>query len=229
VSDDDITPVDRPGRVRVLDFGPEMVPIKGKHRIIRGKVARRKPTDVDAIMLHQTACVFGPLSDPDKRYRRAMRVASHAVAFRDAVALTAPVDWYVNGGGLLNLRCAHLEIEGHFAGIADDPTTPQREDLKSTWGSTPTPLEGLALDCALLAFDRLLDALRTWGADPRYVLAHRQSTGTRRSDPGWEIWHKVALEHAVKHRGLQTFPNLKIGTGRPIPRQWERFPGARGY
>jgi hypothetical protein len=54
-----------------------------------------------------------------------------------------------------------------------------------------------------------------------YIHAHRQSSGTRRSDPGEELWQKVVLEFAVPVLGLKTEPSRVLKDGRPIPESWD--------
>lgn len=187
------------------------------------KVAReRDPRDVDSIVLHQTACTFGP-DDAAKRHRRALGIAAHATVFRDGtLVLAAPVSWYMNHGNGLNARSIGLEVEGHYAGVADDPETPRREDLASTWQShEPTPLTDETIAAAREGIRVLVEEARAWGATIRYVLAHRQSSATRRSDPGELLWRAVVLEYAVPALGLATDPKLVVGDGRPVPREWD--------
>lgn len=217
-------------RVQILDLRdqqPNPPPKYGgvnKHRIVRGKVDVRDPKKVDSITVHQTACVFGKSSKYPTRHHRALEVACHALAFRDGVvALPNPLSWYVYHGNGLNSRSLGLEIEGSYVGQPDDPTTPVREDLQSHWGDEAkiTKLDDLTIETARTALYVLMEEAHKWGADIKYIHAHRQSSQSRRSDPGYEIWQEVVLEYAVKRLGLQTQPHMTLDTGRPIPLVWD--------
>lgn len=192
------------------------------HRVdARGRVVIRRAAEIDTVCLHQTACVFGPLARPEVRYLRAADVASHAVAFRTGVGvLQTPIRWYVNGGNGWNRRSVHLECEGHYPGRPDDPTTPRREDRDSVWGHEPTPLDELALLTARETLRALVEAARAEGCPMQYIVAHRQSSPSRRDDPGYELWRDVVTGYAVHEIGLKTRPGVIVGKGRPIPACW---------
>ena len=190
-----------------------------------GKVVIRDPKKVTGIGMHQTACVFGPAADPNKRYRRALNVPCHALAFRDGVFATAfPLEWYVYHGNELNAFSLGLEIEGHYPGCLDDPTTPIREDIRTTWGGKPTPFDDLAIETARAALKYLVEEGRKRGMPIQYVWAHRQSNGQKPSDPGFEIWKHVVLEYGCTQLGLQSEPTRAWRDVKQIPSVWE--PGA---
>jgi hypothetical protein len=202
--------------------------MKGAHlaKRARGRAVERRPEDVDAIVVHQTACDFlGPY-----RYRRALNVAAHAVAYRDGVAiLTCPPAWYMNGGNGLNPRGLHLECVGLLSGLVDVDDTPQREDLDTTWQRrAATVLDDRAIESYWAGLRALVESGRKWGAPLRYLFAHRQSSATRRSDPGEGIWRALA-PWAEEHLGLVTMPRHVVGDGRPIPREWDSERGVGRY
>lgn len=221
--------------IKVMDFRdeqpnpPPKYNGKRKHKIVKKSVVVRDPKDVDSITVHQTACVFGKSPHQETRYHRALGVACHALSFNDGVvALPNPIPWYVYHGNGFNKNSLGLEIEGSFVGCPDDPESPVREDLQSHWGddSRITPLTELGAETACVALERLMFEAEKWGANIKYINAHRQSSATRRSDPGYEIWNDVVLAFAVKELGLKTQPLLKIGKGRRIPLVWD--PEGRG-
>lgn len=187
-----------------------------------GRVVVRDPKKVTGIGIHQTACVFGPAADPEKRYRRALNVPCHALAFRDGVFATAfPLNWYVYHGNELNAFTLGLEIEGHYPGKPDDPTTPQREDIQSTWGGKPTPFDDLAIETARAALKHLVEQGRAAGMPIQYVWAHRQANGQKPSDPGYEIWKHVVLEYGCTQLGLKTECARSWKDGKQIPGAWD--------
>lgn len=189
--------------------------------LAREHTVERKPEDVTGICIHQTACVFGPLDDPPKRHRRALNVPAHIVAFRDGVyAQTAPLLWFLYHGNALNDRTLGLECEGHYPGLLDDPETPRREDEESIWaGAKATPLTPEALDCYRAALRHLVEAGRKEGMPIKFIWAHRQASGSRRSDPGQELWTMVA-EWGCRELGLEARYADKWKDGRPVPREW---------
>ena len=221
--------------VTILDFTdrdnpPPSVRGKVKHRIRRGKVSERTPDQVDTLVVHQTAVTFGRGRYPT-RHHRALDVACHALAFNDGVvARAAPLAWYVYHGNGFNARSVGLEIEGSFPGLMDDPTTPAREDLRTHWGdeSRMTPVTDLLVDTAFAAIEDLVWRATLWGADLRYIVAHRQSSATRRSDPGEQIWKEVVLP-AADAFGLVMRPKWIVGEGRTIPKEWDEDNGHGRY
>lgn len=198
---------------------------KRKHRIRNGRVVLRDPKKITGVTIHQTACVFGPLNDLVVRHRRALGVACHALAFgRDrTVVLANPLRSYVYHGNGFNPDDLGLEIEGHFSGLLDDPsTTPRREDLETVWnGKEPTKITVDIIETACEALRILVELGRSEGMPIEYIRAHRQSSGTRRADPGEGMWREVVLGYAVPTLGLKTQPRRAIGTGRPVPRAWD--------
>lgn len=190
-------------------------------RVDRGRAVERSPKSVIGIGIHQTACVFGP-KDPNKRNRRALAVPCHAMAFRDGTFVTAfPLEWHVHHGNDLNAFTLGLEIEGHYPGLPDDPGTPVREDIRSTWKGNPTPFSDLAVDTARAALRYLVEEGRRRGMPIEWIWAHRQAHGLKASDPGWEIWKRVVLDYGVPVLDLRTQVDRTWRDGRPIPAQWD--------
>lgn len=156
-----------------------------------GKVLRRDMKLVTGVCFHQTACVFGTprKSEPESKYRRALDIPCHGVGFMDGVAvLPCPLNWVVYHGNAFNADTIGLEFEGHYSGILDDPTTPRREDVRSTWqGKEPTPLTDVAIQCFRDLTKRVVDEARAMGAPIEFAYAHRQTNGDKVSDPGEAI------------------------------------------
>lgn len=220
-------------QVEVLDWRklqsnpPPLVRGKRKHKVVNGRVLERDMSKVDGIVLHQTACTFGPVDNALKRHQRAFGVACHALAFRDmTVVLPNPLPWLVWHGNGFNDRSLGIEAEGRLAGRSDDPTTAPQEDLESTWGGPPDDVTEQLAAATRRAIRELCE--RTYaehGVTLKYIWAHRQSSGDRRSDPGEELWKRAVLEYAVPVLGLRCEPSLALpskssGRGRPIPKQW---------
>lgn len=210
---------------------PALVRGKRKHRLgPNGKVVKRKASAIDGIVIHQTACTFGPSDDAQRRHERAFGVACHALAFRDGtVVLPNPLRSFVLHGNKLNDRSLGLECEGLLSGLRDDPATAPKEHLQTTWGGKPDDVTDLLVETARTALAKLVELGRAEGMPIRFIWAHRQSSGQRPSDPGQELWERVVLGYAVPVLGLSTeparwWPSMHEGkpsNGRPIPKAWD--------
>lgn len=193
----------------------------------RGTVATRKPTAVTGIVIHQTAAWYDVTAaqvraaggnSKHARNLRGLNIACHVIAWADGTAChVSPLRWYVNHANGFNARTLGLEIEGIYRGVDELP-------LKN--GAQAFGADALRAAKAGLAY--LVREGRAAGMPIRYVYAHRQSSGTRRADPGEEIWRKLVLEYAVPKLGLITRPALvepptsrTAAPGRPVPADWD--------
>lgn len=218
--------------VPIYDLRDQQRRAAPRTRIIGGRTVQRPASQIDTIVLHQTAVKFGAgraalrLTGGDREAalaRRALRVAAHAVAFRSGiVALGHPLRSYVHGAGPVNNRSLHLEVEGLYSGLLDDPTTAPREDILTTWRRRkPDALDARTIRAAQCALWRLVSEGRRAGMPLRRIIAHRQTSPTRRSDPGEALWREIVLRFAVPCLGLKTEPQRTWGRGRPIPVNWD--------
>lgn len=195
-----------------------------KFKIENGKVVERDMSDVDGVVLHQTAVWYGVSQNQinaaggDKHqalHNRGLDVACHAIAYGGQGAnledvcghaiATNPLNWYVYHGNGLNSRSLGLEIEGDYPGLI---------------GSSEEVPDNI-IQAAKDALRYLVEEGRRLGAPIKYLWAHRQSSDTRRGDPGEEIWKKVGLDYGVKVLGLETQPEKVWGSGYPIPVEWD--------
>jgi len=178
-------------------------PVRGIRKIktINGKPVIRDPSSVVGIVLHQTDCVFGAKRG-QPRYRRALDVACHALAFETGeCVLAAPLPWYVNHANAFNPETLCLEIEGVYAGEGVGVLTRR------------------TLETAMEALHALVCLGRAEGMPLVWLYAHRQSSAMRRRDPSQEIWSE--LVPYARTLGLETDPDLTLGKGRAIPESWE--------
>lgn len=204
-----------------------------------GKWVIRDPRKVTGVTLHQTACLFGKAPDQPDRFHRALNVHAHVTAFgrEQVVAVAYPLLAYVYHGNGFNSEDVGLETEGRFPGLLDDPATVEREDLLSSWGGKADPVSAADVETVCFALRWIVGELRALGATPRYLHAHRQSSGTRRSDPGQGLWTPV-VNFARKELGLVTQNERTLiahdkqgrpSPGRPIPKQWDPVGGVGSY
>lgn len=221
----------------LYDLRAEQSTAHKKTRVRGGRTVRRKPEAVTGIVLHQTAVNFGVsphqvrAADGDEDLalaRRGLNVACHAIAFRRGFFVaTHPLVHYVSHGNGFNRYTLGLEVDGRYSGLADDPATLPREDVRTTWGGhEPTELTARTLETARAALRWLVEAGRAEGMPIETIYAHRQSSATRRSDPGELLWRELVLGYAVPVLGLRTDPGLVVGSGRPVPAAWD--PGGFG-
>lgn len=183
-------------------------------KVVKGKTLVRDPKTITGIVVHQTACVFGPAANRQKAYRRALGIPAHVVGFRDGT-FVVPADplWYLYTSNGFNAFSYGVELEGKYAGIAGDP--------KTVWGGGETPLDDLAVETFRAAVKWIVDEGRRLGSPLQYVWSHRQSNGQKPSDPGEEIWKRVVLEYAVPVLGLEPQNTRTLDSGKEIPTQWD--------
>lgn len=189
----------------------------------KGRVVVRDPATITGIVLHQTACWFGVSSAQvsaaggDRElalHRRALNVATHLTAFdgRDAnlecghAIYASPLVWYAYHANKANAVSLGVECEGVYPG------------LLSQGGETPS---ARLVEASRAAVRFALEEGRRQGMPIEFLWAHRQSSATRRADPGEALWRAVALDYAVPVLGLRTEPARVWGDGRPIPVAWD--------
>lgn len=204
-----------------------------KTRVRKGRTVKRDPGVVTGIVLHQTAVKFG-VADyqirqaggdrSEAKRRRSLNVAGHAVVFRAGwVCLAHPVLSYVHHAGPLNTTTVGLEVEGVYPGLLDDPNTTPREDLLTLWKhKKPDKLDAITIAAARRAVVELKEQVAKAGGHLRYIYAHRQSSWSRRSDPGEALWKEVG-EWAVSTLGMKALRDQTFGTGKPIPKEWSVY------
>jgi hypothetical protein len=223
--------------VEIFDWRDRAPALQPKSRIIRGKTVMRDPSTITTVVLHQTACEFGVSAasarangeELGQRLRTA-KVACHALAFREGwVVAMRPLRSFVHHANKANPYSLGLEIEGLYSGLADDPATAPNEARRTVWNMDrwSGPPDELTVETARAALCWLVEQGRAEGMPIEWVDAHRQSSRTRRSDPGEELWKAVVVDYARPKLGLRTRPDFTIGPGRPIPRAWDPTATAR--
>jgi len=208
--------------VEVYDLRDKAKNPHHKSKTVHGQTVRRAASKVVAITIHQTAVKFGIKSyqisaaGGDAKLalaRRAYNVACHALAFHDGfISLAAPMRWYIYHANTLNRRSLGLEIDGNYPGLIGGRTNNNK---------TATTVTDNLIRAARMAVKLLMEEGRKAGCPIEYIHAHRQSSKSRRADPGEALWRQVVLEYAVPVLGLKTQPEKTWGNGRPIPREWD--------
>jgi len=194
---------------------------KFKRRSGGGPVVR-DPSHVTGITIHQTAVPYGVkeyqihAAGGDEELalaRRSLQVACHVMAFRGGfIAVPNDLRWYVYHGNGFNSFELGIEIDGRYPGVIGG----------KTWNGKPASkvTEDLVrAACAGIEF--LVIEGRKMGMPIEYIHAHRQSSATRRDDPGEELWKDVVLDFCVPVLGLKTEPARTLKDGRPVPTEWD--------
>jgi N-acetyl-anhydromuramyl-L-alanine amidase AmpD len=126
-----------------------------------------------------------------------------------------------------NNQTVGIEIDGLYAGQEDDPTTLVDESLLTTWNDPTTPHRETPMQVTPEAMEAARNLVR-WICEEvalnkgkvGVLVAHRQSSASRRNDPGEAIWRAVALPMMAElglHSGGDGF---KLDDGYPIPEVW---------
>jgi len=192
---------------RVTDPVPPFVTDRRKYaaQSHHGYKTRARPiAKVTGACLHQTACVLG------ERPERYDGIGAHlAITRAGQVIWLHSFDRLVVHGNGWNNGTIGIEIDGIYAGVEGDPRT--------VWpaGTQPQRLTDETVKAALMT----LEWIRTAVPSVRVVVAHRQSSASRRADPGEAIWKRIALVS-----GMEMAPDTVLGDGLPIPREW--WPGS---
>lgn len=193
-----------------------------KSKVFGNRTVRRAVSAVTGVTLHQTAVKFSVTkaqivsAGNDRQLalaRRGLNVACHAMAFHDGFFVaTAPLDWYIYHGNGFNAHDLGLEVDGLYPGLRGG----------RTWNGDPAtvPTEQ-SIAAAREALRWLVETGRSMGMPIEFLHAHRQSSATRRSDPGQELWEALVLDYAVPVLGLKTRPAYVLGDGRPVPVEWD--------
>jgi len=176
------------------------------------RVTDRLITDVTGVCLHQTACQLG------ERVERYDTVGAHfAVTRAGKVIWLHDLDRKVMHGNGWNNSTVGIEIDGLYAGVEGDPST--------VWDdpSTPSREKGMALTPetvkATLGLVRWIK--QQLGPQMHAIVAHRQSSDTRRNDPGSAIWQSIAVRLHTELGCSDGGIGFKLGDGYPIPAAWD--------
>tara|TARA_R100001510_G_C7652756_1_gene210689 strand:- start:2163 stop:2801 length:639 start_codon:yes stop_codon:yes gene_type:complete len=183
---------------------------KEKYLKYKNKIAR-----IDTLCLHQMAC-----KDSDNQgWKRWKKLAAHWVITEGE---NAKAYWLHDFSRRLptshgyNRRSIGFEIEGYFAGVGVDPKTFWKPKSSKRVPMVPTRRQ---LDAAIAACEASIYYVNTNGGEIKFISAHRQSYGTKRSDPGSLLWEGIAVPLFRKYKNLQIAPVLD--TGKQIPEAWD--------
>jgi hypothetical protein len=130
------------------------------------------------------------------------------------ILINEPEDfiWHAQG---LSKTTIGIEIEGNYPGIIGKENTLWKP------GGGPDILTDETWEGAAFIYGYLKEWFDTRGIKWQHIFAHRQSYKNRTADPGQEIWQKIAMPWMVMSGATDGGELFKIGTGKPIPSQWD--------
>lgn len=169
---------------------------------------KRKPPT--GICLHQTACLLG------ERPARWDSVGAHlGITRAGKVIWLHSFDRLVWHGNGWNAGTIGIEIDGLYAGVEGDEST--------VWDDPSTGTREQAMELTPRAIIASIQTIRWICAQAptiKALVAHRQSSRSRRNDPGSAIWKEIALPMAAELGLSDGGPGFAIG-GYPIPEAWD--------
>jgi hypothetical protein len=185
------------------DSPEEIMDIRYDHPITKGSQTPRYISDVTGIMLHQTACHPG-LGNRPSRW--------HDISCHMGISPTGQI-FYVNDfsthiwhGHGYNRTTIGIEVDGNFAGIASNLGTLWK---KGGGPSVHSPEQAVSVRKAIRF---ICDDMKRRGVEIKFIVAHRQGSDQRQSDPGDLIWLNCGV-WAQMELGLYNNPMEKKGSG----------------
>jgi hypothetical protein len=186
-------------------------------RILAGQKhvrGHRSWKQIRGITLHQTACRLG------ENPRRWAGVGAHLGVTRSGqVIWLHDVEKVVIHGNGFNASTIGIEMDGTYEGVEGDRRTfwrpkedPRREPQNPT-------LE--LVEAAKSTIRWLCEHVKRHGGRLELLVAHRQASNQRRSDPGSALWQRVAMPLHEELRLHDGGPGHTVGSGYPIPEAWD--------
>ncbi len=174
-------------------------------------VTDRPISQVTGICLHQTACYMG------ERPQRYDNTGAHVVVTRAGKVIWLH-DWNrkVAAANGWNNGTVSIEVDGLYAGVEGDPST--------VWDDPSTPFKEKGMTLTPESVKALKETVRWIKSQVPGItklVSHRQSSGSRRNDPGSAIWHDAALPLMTELNLSDGGKGFKLDNGYPIPEEWD--------
>ena len=175
---------------------------------------RRAWKQITGVTLHQTACVLG------ERPQRWATVGAHLGVTRAGQVIWMhdfeKIVWHGNG---FNGHTIGIEMEGTYAGVeGDDRTFWRPKDEPNRKPQTPT-IE--LVEAARATVRWVCQEVARHGGRIKQLVAHRQASNQRDSDPGSALWQQVAMPLHKELSLSDGGPGYTVGNGYPIPEKWD--------
>lgn len=182
---------------------------------VQNQIGGRRPwTQITGVTLHQTACVLG-----EKPQRWATVVAHLGVTRAGQVIWMHDFEKIVWHGNGFNGHTIGIEMDGTYAGVEGDARTFWRPaDEPDRQAQTPT-VE--LVEAAKATVRWIHEEVARHGGRIQQLVAHRQSSSQRQSDPGSALWQQVAMKLHAELGLNDGGPGNTVGDGLPIPEKWD--------
>lgn len=203
---------------------------------------------ITGITLHQTSTCLLPDGETSidkvaRAIKRASDIGVHHVVLRNGISVWSnPYDQRMpQAQRVFNASDVGVEIDGYFAGVEGDDNTfwrPKSEPNRKPMSESVPQFAAARETCRFV-----IAHVAANGGKIKYIHAHRQTSGSRISDPGELIWREIA-EPIIEEYGLsfggadfyvpalsgEVEKNIYSGSGPgyPIPREWSPR-GKHGY
>jgi len=188
------------------------VDLRGAHPPPKNYGRKRKLKEITGVTLHQTGCEMP--SNP----RGWSRLNAHIGITQEGKLILVnkftDMIWHAQG---LSKTTIGIEFEGNFHGV--------RGRTNTLWRGGGGPhYFNIAMH---MAANKLFDYLARWFAERKlhwnFIHAHRQSSATRRGDPGSEIWKGVAMAWADRlgMTEMDGGEGWHLKEGRGVPGVWK--------
>lgn len=185
--------------------------IAGKHkppRLFSGRIRDWKK--INGITLHQTGCRMPTDFEKWHKLNAHYGVTSGGVA----VCVNDPtmMIWHAQK---LSHRTIGIEIAGNYPGI---------QGVEKTLWKGGGPAHELTEEMIRATMEIITDIANKFvdlGKKKLYIYGHRQSSLTRRADPGSEIWQQIALRAEKEIEICETRGAFHTKKGRTIPNAWD--------
>lgn len=209
--------VGNPGNSSIVD-------IRNTHPHPRLYARRRKWSSIDGVVLHQTGCRM-----PDEPQGwQSVNAHIGITRFGKVVLINDMTDmiWHAQR---LSIKHIGVEVEGNFEGIKGNART-----LWSGGGPAAT-LTREMINAADAAMAWLVGEFKKQKQLWTRLYAHRQSHNMRQADPGAEVWQEIGmrwLRRLYKNYNMPVWDggsSYCVGSGRPIPREWNDSYSSRYY
>ena len=187
----------------------------------------RAYSSISGITMHRTGCVIG------NRYEQHAKTNAHvAVSMDGNIYLMHPFTLGIfachdGNAGEPSSFTISVEFDGNPEGYPNQKMIVQKKQMKDgkilpkykeQIGPHPITPEQVKASKVLLKI--MVDEVSKGGGTINKILAHRQTTSERDSDPGWEAWKKIAIPWQKTIGAIDT-KYYRIRTGSTIPKVWD--------
>lgn len=183
------------------DSPDHIVDVRHEHPINKGSKTPRDISTVTGIMLHQTSCFL------KERNERWYDVACHlGITQSGKILYVNDLSAYMYHGHGFNRTTIGIEVDGNFCGVEGNEATLWRG------GGGRAVLTTEQADGVRKAIRFICDEIERRGGKISTIVAHRQGSDQRQSDPGSAIWLNCGV-WAQMELGLYNNPMVTKGTG----------------